>query len=89
MKKIYVNKFNGLDEIDKFLERLKLPNWLKKKWKTWIALSLLKKLNSQNSIHKITPGPCGFTHKSYYTLGKSKTNSTQLFSENRGRGNAS
>lgn len=52
MKNVYVSKFNGLDEMDKFLERLKLLNWLKKKWKSWIALLLLKKLNSQKSIHK-------------------------------------
>lgn len=38
---------------------------------------------------KITPGPSGFTHEEYYTLGNFTTNSTPLLSENKERGNLS
>lgn len=37
MKIFYTNKFNYLDKTD-FLKDSSYQNWLKKKWKTWIAL---------------------------------------------------
>lgn len=43
----------------------------------------------ENLPTKITTGLDGFTDELYYTLGKSKTNSTQLFSQNAGRKNTS
>lgn len=43
-KIFYVNKLDNFDETNKFLERRHNQNWCKK-WKLWIDLSQVKKLN--------------------------------------------
>jgi len=40
--KLYANKLDNLEEIDNFLERYKLVNWLKTKYKIWIDLWQVK-----------------------------------------------
>ena len=34
-KELYAKKFENLGEVDKFLEKYNLPNWMKKKQKAW------------------------------------------------------
>lgn len=36
--KLYANELDNLEEIDNFLERYKLVNWLEKKYKIWTDL---------------------------------------------------
>lgn len=43
--KIFDNKFENLDETNKFLENLSYQNWLKNKEKTWIVPQMIIKLN--------------------------------------------
>ena len=41
---MYTNKINNLEEMDKFLERYNLKDWMRKKWKIWTDQSQVLKL---------------------------------------------
>ena len=43
--KLYANKLDNLEEMDKFLENTTCQNWVKKKETIWTARSLGVKLN--------------------------------------------
>lgn len=49
-EQLYANELENLDEMNKFLEAHKLPNWLKKKWKISTDPQQAKKSNQYSKI---------------------------------------
>ena len=68
-EQLYANKFDNLEEIDKFLETYSLPNWIKKKKIKGTDPSLEMKLYVIKTLPtNKNPGPDGFTVKFYKTF---------------------
>ena len=53
-KQSYVNKMDNLEELGKFLEMYNLPQWIKKKQKTWTGQLPVMKLNNEEKNSKQT-----------------------------------
>ena len=72
---MHVNKLNNLHEIDKFLERHKLPNITQEDLE---KASLSNELTQEHPAKK-SPGPDGLMVNSTRLLKKNKTNPSQTF----------
>lgn len=67
-KKLYANKYDNLDKLDKFLEWYNLWKIIQKKYK--VLVHLLKKLNLLLKTSQRKLGPDGFINETYRTFKK-------------------
>ena len=68
-EQLFWNKMDNLEEMDRFLEKVNLQDWTRKKYKLWtIQLQAPNRSCNQKFPKDKSPGPNGFTGELYQTF---------------------